>query len=134
MTIQELSRYYFISKNLEKRKKRLKELKDSIISSSSISEIKVSKTSTNNDIVSRIGSNIAELTKLIEKEHERLLKEEIRINEFLSKVSDEEIKYIIISRFLEFKTWDEIADEMYLSRTSPYYKLKNYLRRYAKNG
>lgn len=129
MTVKDLSQYYYTARNIVKRENRLLELNNSIISSSKISDVKVSSSFTNNDVVSRIASSMAELKTLLEKDYEKLLQEEIKINEFLTTIEDEDIKYIIISRFLEFKNWNDIADEMHFTRTAPYYKLKNYLRK-----
>ena len=129
MTIKDLSQYYYISKNIEKRQRRLEELNSSILSSSKISEIKVSSSNYGDDSTSRIGIKIAELKTLLEEDYKKLINEEIKINTFVNTIESEEIKFIIISRFIEFNTWDDIADKMHFTRTAPYYKLKNYLRK-----
>ena len=128
MNIRDLSQYYYISKNIAKRKQRLEELNHSIISSSKISEIKVDCSSHCDDPTSRIGAQIAELKTLLEKDYKKLLEEELKINEYINTIESEEIKYIVISRFIEFNTWDNIASEMNYSRPVPYQKLKKYLR------
>lgn len=128
MTIKDLSQYYYISKNIEKRKRRLEELNSSILSSSKISEIKVSSSNYGDDSTSRIAIKIAELKSLLQEDYKKLINEEIKINTFVNTIESEEIKFIIISRFIEFNTWDDIADKMHFTRTAPYYKLKKYLR------
>ena len=90
MTVKDLSQYYYTARNIVKRENRLLELNNSIISSSKISDVKVSSSFTNNDVVSRIASSMAELKTLLEKDYEKLLQEEIKINEFLTTIEDEE--------------------------------------------
>lgn len=128
MNIRDLSQYYYISKNIEKRKQRLDELNSSVISSSKISEMKVDGSAPRSDPTSKIASQIAELKALIEKDYIRLYDEEIKIYNYINKISSEEIKYIVIARFIDFKTWDDIAQELNYSRPVPYQKLKRYLK------
>lgn len=132
MNIRDLSQYYYISKNIKKRKQRLEELNSSVISSSKLSEIKVDGSAPRNDPTSRIGSQIAELKKLIENDYNRLLDEEIKMYNYINTISSEEIKYIVIARFIDFKTWDDIAKELNYSRPVPYQKLKKYLKEGSK--
>lgn len=128
MNIRDLSQYYYISKNIEKRKRRLEELNCSIISSSKISEIKVDSSNHGDDPTSRIGIKIAELKTLLEEDYRKLINEELKINEYINTIDSEEIKFIVISRFIEFNTWDDIAKDMNYSRPVPYQKLKKYLK------
>lgn len=127
MTIDELSKYYYVSKNITKIKQRIEELNSAIISTSKTTSTKIDST-TNNDPTGNIAIKLVELTKLYDKEYLNLVDEELKIVSFLQTIKDEDIKYIIRSRFLELKSWNEIAKEITYSRTAPYNKLKKYLK------
>lgn len=128
MTIKELSKYYYINLELNKIENRIKELESTIISSSKISEIMVDS-SHNGDPVSQYAEKHLKLITKYVSQKEKLIDEEIKLNNYIQKVDDIEVRNIIRLRFLELKSWDDVGKEMICDRTTAYKKLINYLRK-----
>ena len=130
MTIKKLSKLFFI-------KKQIKQLKERI---NSISEIASSSFKDNNIHTNKVSSpveNIAE-TKIklkdnLEKKLKKLYDEELEIETFIDNIDDVEIQTIVRMRFIDLKTWNEIGKELQYDRTSPYYKIKNYLEKHKED-
>ena len=114
-------------------KKQIKQLKERI---NSISEISSSSFKDNNIHTNKVSSpveNIAEakikLKDNLEKKLKKLYDEELEIETFIDNIDDVEIQTIVRMRFIDLKTWNEIGKELQYDRTSPYYKIKNYLEK-----
>ncbi len=132
MTIKELSKYHNIKIEIKQLEDTVEELETTVIGSSKITSI---PTMTNSDSSSteRIGIKLAQLKSKIETKKETLIDEAHKIEDFLATVDEEEIRIIIRERFLNGKTWEEVAKKIIADRSTPYYKLKNYLKGRAKN-
>ena len=54
------------------------------------------------------------------------------VNKFLTHegetVEDADIRIIIRKRFLDCKTWQQVGNEIITDRSTPYYRLKKYLK------
>ena len=123
MTEKELSKYYWLKKEVKYLENQLEEFGDGI-SATSYEE--------------RIGSSglsisIQEKRQIIIEKliNARLsaLEEYIKIETYISKVEDNDIRTIMIMRFQELKNWDEIGIELDKDRTT----VAKMLRRYLKN-
>ena len=126
MTIRNLSRYYFIKKEIDQLEEQLKELSDSVIGSPAISGMPSSHGNTSPIEQLIIKKNKLE-EKLLRKKNE-LLEEQIYIENYLETIKDERIRIIIRERFINCKKWEEIGRAMYFDRTTPYYAVKRYLK------
>ena len=127
MTIKELSKYHNIKIEIKQLEDTVKELELTIIGSSNITGMPIT-ISGNSSPTERIGIKLAQLKLKIENKKESLIDEVHKIEDFLTTVEEEEIRIIIRERFLNGKTWDDIAKGMITDRSTPYYRLKNYLR------
>ncbi len=123
MTEKELSKYYWLKKEVKYLENQLEEFGDGI-SATSYEE--------------RIGSSglsisIQEKRQIIIEKliNARLsaLEEYIKIETYINKVEDNDIRTIMIMRFQELKNWDEIGIELDKDRTT----VAKMLRRYLKN-
>lgn len=132
MTIKELSKYHNIKIEIEQLENNVKELESTIIGSSKITGMP-SVISGNSSPTERIGTKLVQLNLKIEDKKENLLDEAHKIEDFLTTVDDAEIRIIIRERFLYGKTWDDIAKKMITDRSTPYYKLKKYLKGSCEN-
>lgn len=132
MTIKELSKYHNIKIEIEQLENNVKELESTIIGSSKITGMP-SVISVNSSPTERIGTKLVQLNLKIEDKKENLLDEAHKIEDFLTTVDDAEIRIIIRERFLYGKTWDDIAKKMITDRSTPYYKLKKYLKGSCEN-
>ncbi len=65
---------------------------------------------------------------MLEQEKSKLVEEELMITEFINNIDDETIKYIIRARFIDGKSWNDIATTLNYSRPVPYQKLIKYLK------
>lgn len=127
MTINELSKYQNIKIEIKQLEDTVKELEATFIGSSKVTGMP-STIHSNSSPTERIGIKLAQLKGKIDKKKELLIDEAHKIEDFLETVDDEEIRIIVRERFLNGKTWDEIAKKMITDRSTPYYRLKNYLK------
>lgn len=131
MTIQELSKYHDIKTEIKQLEDTIYELETTTIGASKMTGMPKS-TGGNDNPTERVGIKLAHLkTKLVNKQ-EKLLNEAHKIEDFLEMVDDSEIRIIIRERFLNGKTWDEVGKKLIADRSTPYYKLKNYLKNCSK--
>lgn len=128
MTIKELSKYYFISKNIDSINQRIEALNLTVISSSKINNTNISSSNKNESQTEKAALKLIKLKKLLEQEKSKLVEEELMITEFINNIDDETIKYIIRARFIDGKSWNDIATTLNYSRPVPYQKLIKYLK------
>ena len=131
MTIKELSKYHNIKIEIKQLEDTVEELESTIIGSSKVTGMPTTING-NSSPTERIGIKLAQLKTKIDNKKESLIDEAHKIEDFLTTV-EEEIRIIIRERFLNGKTWEEIAKKIITDRSTPYYKLKNYLKGRAKN-
>ena len=127
MTIQDLSKYYLIKKEVQKLKDRLTEIESTNISSSKISDMKVDSSRNINSPVEITANRIIKLKTKLEKEIAKSYDEELKLENFISDIEDKTVKLIIRLRFKDGMTWQEVADELSYDRSTPYKKLTSYL-------
>ena len=126
MTIKELSKYYKIKKEIKQIENNIHEVEETVISASKITGMPFLKNN-NNSPTEKIGIKLAKLKAKLLKKTEKLLDEANKIEEFIETVEDSDIRIIIQKRFLDCKTWQQVADEIMTDRSTPYYRLKKYL-------
>jgi len=132
MTINELNKYRYIKNNIKHLQEKIDVVNSQIITASKISDTKVIRSHTNADNTGDIAVKLAELKEELLGECAKLIEKDIEINKFIGNIDDEEIKYIIRERFLNFKSWYDISAEMDCDRTTPRKKLKKYLNERSK--
>jgi len=123
--LKELSRYYFVTREIEQIENRIKELTQ--ISASVMSGMPHSP-SVQNQIERYVEEKIKLENLMIEK-YSELMEENIRIEEYLKTVKDSEIRMIIRECFIKCRSWDDIAYLMKCSKKVPYMKLSRYLEK-----
>lgn len=131
MTIYELSKYQKIKLELKQIKDNLKELDDTSVSSSEITGMPHGQGAVSNPTESLILKK-EKLQRLLEKKQDKLLDEQLKIENFLETVDDATVRIIIRSRFIDGKNWHQIGKELNFERTTPYYHLKKYLKNHTK--
>ena len=121
MTEKELGRYFWLKKEVKHLENQLEEFGDGVSATSF--EEKIGS--------SGISISIQEKRQLIIEKliNARLsaLEEYIKIETYINKVEDVEIKAIMVLRFQELKSWDEIGKELHMERTTASKKLRRYL-------
>lgn len=127
MTINELSKYHNVKIEIKQLEDTVKELETTIVGSSKITGMPL-KVTGNSSPTERIGIKLAQLKLKIESKKESLIDEAHKIEDFLETVEESEIRIIIRKRFLEGKTWKEVSKDIIADRSTPYYRLKKYLK------
>lgn len=126
MTIQELSKYYYLKMQIKSIKLQIKELNDSILSS-----IQLTGLPSSNNVSNPVQKIIIKKSLLENKLNIKMvdmLKQLEIIEDYIDTVDDERIKLIIRYRFIELLSWEEIGNNMHYERTTPYQALKKYLK------
>ena len=127
MTIRELSKYYKIKQEIKQIETNIHELEETVISASKITGMPFFKKD-NTSPTEKIAIKLAHLKSKLLIKTEKLLDEAQKIEKFLDTVEDPDISIIIRERFLHCKTWQQVADIIITDRTTPYYRLKKYLK------
>lgn len=133
MNIVELYRYQNINTNIIKIKQRLEQLEASILSSNKYDSQPLN-CQNNSNPTEKIALLITDLKIELNSQLESLIREEIRINKFISSIEDKEIKLIVRMRFLEGRDWEEIGATLNMHRSNCLKKLKKYLKNYSEKG
>lgn len=125
MTEKELSKYYWIKKDIEDTEKRLYELGYGLTIPQLSDEPK--SINSNNRKLEKLTEKRLELINLYIEQRVTALEEYLKIERFISAVEDSEIKLIMRYRFLDLKQWDEIGKELHSDRTTVSKKMRKYL-------
>ena len=128
MTIKELSKYHSTKIEIQQLEDNITELETTIIGSSKITGMPITTTGNASNPTERIGRKLVKLKNKLESKKELLIDELNKIEDFLETVDDSEIRIIIRKRFLEGKSWKIVGKEIIADRSTPYYKLKKYLK------
>lgn len=128
MTINELSKYHSTKIEIQQLENNIRELETTIIGSSKITGMSITKSNSTSNPTERIGIKLVRLKNKLEVKKELLIDELNKIEDFLETVEDGEIRVIIRERFIDGKTWQEISRKIITDRSTPYYKLKKYLK------
>ena len=122
MTEKELGRYFWLKKEVKHLENELEEFGDGVSATSY--EEKIGHSGINTSIQEKRAILIEKLINA------RLtaLEEYIKIETYINKVEDTEIRSIMVLRFQELKNWDEIGEELHMDRTTVSKKLRRYLQ------
>ncbi len=134
MTIKELSNLFYLEKEIDKLQEELEEIGE--IGSSTIdSSPKTKKISKK---VEQIVLKRCNLMELIVKNQIKCIEERCKIENYISSITDSKIRLIIRLRFIDFKNWYEIADEItpknkeLVNSKTPYMQLKRFFEKNLK--
>ena len=121
MTEKELSRYYWLKKEVKILENQLEEFGSGVSATSYEEKIGHSGIS-----ISLQEKRALIIEKLINARLDAL-EEYIRIESYINKVEDTLVRTIMILRFQELKSWDEIGIELDKDRTTVAKLLRKYL-------
>lgn len=108
MTIKELSNLFYISKEIKRLESELEEI--SVIGASVLDGMPHG-TRAGDKVQSLVLKRQTLVEKIVKKQIE-YIDEKIKIENFISSIDDAKIRLIARLRFVEFKNWYEIADEI----------------------
>ena len=126
MNKEELSRYYYLSLEIEELKKRIDTLRETAVSFSQITGMPKNKSKENTEENKRI--RILALAEKMAKKVSEATEEMLKIEEYISTIEDTELKLILTKRYLESKSWDRVAEELHMSERSVYRKHQEFFK------
>ena len=129
MTLKELSKYHDIKIELNDLENRIKELESTLVKATKYSDMKVDRSFPNTSPTEEIFIRINNLKEKYNDKQIKLFDELSKIEEYLDKVDNSSVRTIMRKRFIDLKTWEEVAAEMNYSNPVPYYKVKEYLNK-----
>ena len=127
MTYEELNGLFYLRKRIEYLRRRIDELSNE----DGLNGISYSGISTGLGVSSPVERIAIKRTALINEYNEAIekaLSKEQEICAFIENTKDAEIKFIMKKRFLQFMTYEKIANEIHSDRTSVSKKLGRYLK------
>lgn len=131
MDIKELSNLYYLNKEI----KRLEEELDEIVEiGSSVIDGMPHGTGTG-DKVQQLVLKRQSLIEQIIKKQIKYIDEKSKMEYFIDNIEDSKVRLIARLRFIDFKNWYEIADEItpenkkLVNRNAPYMLLKRYFEK-----
>lgn len=125
MTKEILLSYNSLLKEIERLNEKIKELESSTIRSYRMSDILYDKNRSNPQEVRLL--LIEKYLDLLEEKRIEALEQVIRIEGYISAIDDLDTKAIFTKRYIEMKEWNQIAKEMFMSRSLVFLKHKKYL-------
>lgn len=128
MTIEKLASYSHLKKEIEQIDSTIYELEKTIIGSSKINDINIASGRISNP-TEQLGLKLSKLKEKLNSKKEELLIKLDEIEAFLSTVTDLEVLTIIRIKYINCKSWNDVANELFIDRTTAYKKVKNYLEK-----
>lgn len=132
MTIEKLASYSKLKQEIQQIDSTIFELENTIIGSNKINEVNICSGIISNP-TERIAIRLAKLKENLYLKQENLLIKLEEIENFLSEVTDLEVSAIIRIKYINCKSWNEVAQELYIDRTTAYKKVKSYLEKRSDN-
>lgn len=125
MTKGQLSKYYYLSLEIKEIEEKIQSIRETSVGSTKLTGM---PTSHNNE--SPLEKRVELLITLSEKlEHRKnkAIEEMTKVEQFLSTIVDSETRLIFNKRYIEFKRWDKIAQELHMSESSVFRRHKKQL-------
>ena len=127
MTKRELSKYYHLSNEIKEIEEQINELSNSLIGSPILTGMPHGSGTSNP--VEQKASLLINLKNKLEKRKNKSLQELIKIEVYIASIEKSEIRTLFTKRYIQFKQWEEIADEMHMSISSVFRKHSDQLKR-----
>ncbi len=126
MNKKELSKYYHLSMEINEIESQIKELMKGLVGSPALTGMPHGSGVGNP--VEQKAMLIINLKNKLEKRRARSLKELTKIELYIANIEKAEVRLIFTKRYIQFKSWDEIAREMCMSESSIFRRHKEQLK------
>lgn len=127
MNKNQLSKYYRLSLEIKDLEERIAEVEGTLVGSSKITGMP--RGSGISDPVTKTAELLVTLKKRLEKRKVEAMDRLLQIEEYVSSIEDVEVRLIFTKRYIEFKKWPQIAEELFMSERSVHRKHSDYLGR-----
>ena len=107
MTLKELSQLYYLNREIEMDRRRLRELERGTIPAQSAERERIDGGRV--DVVGLRAAEIADLRGIIEAKHQQCLYERSRLERYISSIDDSLLRQIFIYRFINGLPWRQVA-------------------------
>ena len=125
MTKEELSKYYYLKKEIKQIEERIKEIDDTFLSANRINGMRYEKRLSNPQEQRMI--LIEKYDKRLEEKKDEALKELMKIEDFIDSINDPEIRMIFRYRYIELMEWNKIVMLVHMSERTVYRKHREIL-------
>lgn len=122
MNEKELNKYYYLKKEVEDLEERI-ETYDVGVSSVRVKELNVDSSP---QFIS-IQEKVVELKDKWMQKRVEALEEYIKIESFIDRVDDAEIRILLRYRYLDLLSWEQIGEKVFMDRTSVSKKIRKFL-------
>lgn len=122
MKEKELNKYYYLKKEVEDLEERI-ETYDVGVSSVRVKELNVDSSPQ----FSSIQEKVVELKDKWMQKRVEALEEYIKIESFIDRVDDAEIRVLLRYRYLDLLSWEQIGEKVFMDRTSVSKKIRKFL-------
>ncbi len=109
MNVRQLSQLYYLNMLIKRNERRLEEMRDRLTNISP----KLSGMPGQPGASDAIGSTMPEIVDLIrqiEVEKAAYVEEKAKLESYLNCIEDAQVRLIFVLRFVDLKTWNEVAD------------------------
>lgn len=117
MTLKELSQLYHLNREIEKAKEKLKKLRAKAQSPGSFKLSDLPSCKETGSKTENYALKIAELDEIISAKKERCIDEKIKLMKYISDIDDSLTRQIFELRFVEGKSWPQVAHNLRGSNT-----------------
>lgn len=125
MNEKELSKYYYLKKEIENLEERI------ITFGVGVSSVKIKELNVDSSPrYSSIQEKVAELKDLWIQKRVEALEEYIKIEHYITNIEDSEIRQIMRYRYLDLKKWDEIDELLHNGINYSKKKYYKYIKTY----
>lgn len=112
MTMKELSQLYWLGREIANDEAQLRQLEATAYAPSAAKASGMPRASGVGDPTGQAATEIAELRTLIEGKQRRCLRERVRLERYIARVSDSEVRQILRLRFGQAMSWGQVAAEL----------------------
>ena len=123
--MKKLNRLYWLTQEKAQIENQIKEL--TVLSAVSMSGMPNGKKVSSP--VERFNIRLEQLKEKLQRKCAEILTETERIENYIEKIEDAEVRVIARKRFIENKTFQTIGDELFIDKSTAYKKLDKYFER-----
>ncbi len=125
MTKEELSRYYYLSKEIEQIQSKIDEIRGTYISSTKLNGMPHARTLSGPQ--ERMMMLVEKYQEQLEQKKSEAIQEMLKIETYLASIEDIETRMIFNYRYIERKDWEQIAILMHMGMSTVFRKHKEQL-------
>ncbi len=130
MTKNELSQLYFLRKEISEQERKIEQL-EALATSCSAKLSDMPHGTEKSDKIGKFGAKIVDLKTKLQKNLQKRILEEKKINEFIEDADDAIVRLILVHKYVNCYSWAKIAWK--IGGNNTIYGLKMRLHRYLKN-